>query len=95
MVCAQHVGLLPDVTLEDQKYPNPPETAATTPLVVSEGGAMAEESKVTPHYLLGIWPQTPEPRTPACWARPPIWNSQLPQGGEACVASHQRRPPLL
>lgn len=62
---------------EDQKYPNPLETIATTLLVVSEEGIMAKKGKITPHYLLGIWPQTPVQRTLAGWARPPIRSSHF------------------
>lgn len=61
--------------------PEPPETAATAPLVVSEEGIMAKESKVTPRYLLGIWPQSPERRSPAARARPPNWNRGFPDVG--------------
>jgi hypothetical protein len=60
---------------EDQKYPNPLKTLATTPLVVSEEGIMAKKSKITPHYFLSIWPETPVQRNLADWTRPPIWKA--------------------
>lgn len=43
----------------DRKYPKPLETIATIPPMLSEEEIMAKKSKIAPHHLLGIRPQTP------------------------------------